>query len=158
MLHSFYHNSIVSSLADCLNFMLSSHTNTVELTGIFFVVIKALESHIWKTQYKLNININLWITHRPLSKQFSLEVLSTEEIVPIRTFNCKVCGLFSVTRTMSPVLFLFYLLSFHITRWNAVDGLVQATGQRTLWLRTTPRTCTHAPVATNPCLAPTSMK
>lgn len=37
-------------------------------------------------------------------------------------------------------------------RWNAVDGPVQATGPRTFWSRTAPRSSTRAPVATSPCL------
>lgn len=47
------------------------------------------------------------------------------------------------------------LLVFRVTRWNAVGGLVQVTGPRTLWSRTARRTCTPAPVVTTPSREPT---
>lgn len=51
-----------------------------------------------------------------------------------------------------------FILSLFLTRWSAVDGLVQVTGLTTFWSRTARRSCTLVLVAMCPCLAPTSVK
>lgn len=60
--------------------------NTMEVTEILLVVFKVLKNYDWK-------NLNLFlerisrlprIIHRPHSEEFSLELLSTEEMVPVQ--------------------------------------------------------------------------
>lgn len=60
----------------------------MEVTGILLVVFKVLKNYDWK---KKNVNLFLErisrlprIIHRPHSEEFSLELLSTEEMVPVQ--------------------------------------------------------------------------